>query len=81
LVNLQAKIAKLVGILNIVLYGLVILVTMLAFRGSLRLLIIGCMCAVLTVGMYAAPMAAMVGFILSLEGKKVTKTIKSFHFS
>lgn len=55
--------AKLVGGLNIGLYGVVILVTLLAFHVSLRLLVVGCMCAALTVGMYAAPMAAMVRLI------------------
>ncbi|ONK63342.1 uncharacterized protein A4U43_C07F14060, partial [Asparagus officinalis] len=55
----RIKIAKLAGGLNIGMFGAVFLVTLLAFHGSLRLLITGCICAALTVGMYAAPMAAM----------------------
>lgn len=51
---------KLVAILNVGLLGAVILITLLAIHGRLRLLVIGFMCAGLTLGMYASPMVAMV---------------------
>lgn len=52
--------AKVVGILNIGCFGAVVLITLLAIHGSVRLLVVGFVCAALTVGMYASPMAAMV---------------------
>ncbi|KAK1277692.1 Bidirectional sugar transporter SWEET16 [Acorus gramineus] len=55
----RVKLAKIVAILNIGCFGGVILVTLLVIHGSVRLVVIGVMCAVLTVGMYASPMAAM----------------------
>ncbi|KAK1292550.1 Bidirectional sugar transporter SWEET16 [Acorus calamus] len=55
----RVKLAKIVAILNIGCYGGVILITLLAIHGSVRLVVIGVMCAVLTVGMYASPMGAM----------------------
>lgn len=54
--------AKFVAILNVGFLGLVILVTLLAIHGSVRLILIGFMRAALTVGMYASPLAAMVNF-------------------
>ncbi|XP_039135949.1 bidirectional sugar transporter SWEET16-like [Dioscorea cayenensis subsp. rotundata] len=55
----RAKMAKVVGILNIGCFGAVVLITLLAIHGSVRLLVVGFVCAALTVGMYASPMAAM----------------------
>nr|XP_010921651.2 bidirectional sugar transporter SWEET16 [Elaeis guineensis] len=55
----RVKMAKFVAILNVGFLGLVILVTLLAIHGSHRLTVIGSMCAALTVGMYASPLAAM----------------------
>ncbi|KAK1316096.1 Bidirectional sugar transporter SWEET16 [Acorus calamus] len=55
----RVKLAKIVAILNIGCYGGVILITLLAIHGSVRLVVIGIMCSVLTVGMYASPMGAM----------------------
>nr|UJT76408.1 bidirectional sugar transporter SWEET16 [Hemerocallis fulva] len=55
----RIRVGRLVGILNVGVFGMVILVTILALHGNLRLLVVGCMCAGLTVGMYAAPMAVM----------------------
>ncbi|KAJ3683691.1 hypothetical protein LUZ60_013918 [Juncus effusus] len=53
------KMVKVVAVVNIGFYALVVLVTLLALHGSVRLLIVGLLCAALTIGMYAAPMAAM----------------------
>ncbi|KAJ0977744.1 hypothetical protein J5N97_013218 [Dioscorea zingiberensis] len=55
----RAKMAKVVGTMNIGFFGVVVLVTLLTIHGSLRLLVIGFLCAALTVGMYASPLAAM----------------------
>lgn len=52
--------AKLVGMLNVCFFGAVVVVTLLSVHASMRLLVVGCLCAALTVGMYASPMAAMV---------------------
>ena len=56
----QVKMIKLVALLNIGSLGVVIAVTLLAIHGSLRLLVLGFMCAGLTLGMYASPLGAMV---------------------
>ncbi|KAI3995419.1 hypothetical protein MKX01_025629 [Papaver californicum] len=55
----KIKHLKLVGILNIGFYGAVLLVTLLATHGSLRLTVVGFICAGLTLGMYGAPLGAM----------------------
>lgn len=52
--------AKLVGMLNVGFFGAVVVVTLLSVHASMRLLVVGFLCAALTVGMYASPMAAMV---------------------
>ncbi|XP_020589679.1 bidirectional sugar transporter SWEET16-like isoform X2 [Phalaenopsis equestris] len=51
--------AKMVGLLNIGAIGVVILVTLVALHGSLRLLVMGSLCSALTIGMYASPLYAM----------------------
>lgn len=50
---------KLVGLFNVVFYGSVIGATLLAMHGSLRLTFVGIICAALTNGMYASPLAVM----------------------
>ncbi|THU57850.1 hypothetical protein C4D60_Mb03t07930 [Musa balbisiana] len=55
----RAKMAKLVGMLNVGFFGAVVVVTLLSVHASMRLLVVGFLCAALTVGMYASPMAAM----------------------
>lgn len=57
---IQVLTGKLVAILNVGFLGLVIAVTLLAMHGSLRLTFVGILCAALTIGMYAAPLSAMV---------------------
>ncbi|XP_058077005.1 bidirectional sugar transporter SWEET16-like isoform X3 [Magnolia sinica] len=64
----KVKMIKLVTILNVGLFGAVIVVALFAIHGSVRLTMIGFMCAGLTLGMYGSPMAAMVpnaiGFVM-----------------
>ncbi|XP_072975993.1 bidirectional sugar transporter SWEET16-like isoform X1 [Typha angustifolia] len=55
----RVKMAKLVAVVDVGFLGMVVLVTLLALHGSVRLLAVGSLCAVLTVGMYASPLAAM----------------------
>ncbi|KAI3968522.1 hypothetical protein MKX01_007832 [Papaver californicum] len=55
----KIKHLKLAGFLNIGFYGAVLLVTLLATHGSLRLTVVGFICAGLTLGMYGAPLGAM----------------------
>ncbi|KAJ8500567.1 hypothetical protein OPV22_011119 [Ensete ventricosum] len=57
--NTRAKMAKLVGMLNVGFFGAVVVVTLVSVHASRRLLVVGFLCAALTVGMYASPMAAM----------------------
>ncbi|THF94874.1 hypothetical protein TEA_013382 [Camellia sinensis var. sinensis] len=66
--DIKVKSMKLVAILDVGFLGAVIAVTMLTIHGSLKLTFVGILCAALTIGMYAAPLAVMVpnaiGFIL-----------------
>ncbi|XP_010259506.1 PREDICTED: bidirectional sugar transporter SWEET16-like isoform X1 [Nelumbo nucifera] len=55
----KVKLMKLVALLNVGCLGLVIAVTLLAIHGSLRLTVVGFLCAGLTLGMYASPLVAM----------------------
>lgn len=73
--------AKVVGILNIGCFGAVVLITLLAIHGSVRLLVVGFVCAALTVGMYASPMAAMVSDFIFLLMYKTFSQITSWKFS
>ena len=54
--------AKFVAILNVGFLGAVIMVALLAIHGNLRITFVGILCAALTIGMYAAPLSAMVSF-------------------
>ncbi|KAF5463375.1 hypothetical protein F2P56_019294 [Juglans regia] len=56
----KVQTGTLVAIFNVGFLGLVIAVTLLAMHGSLRLTFVGILCVVLTIGMYAAPLSAMV---------------------
>lgn len=56
----QVKTAKLVGIFNVGFVGVVIAITLLAMHGKMRLTFVGILCAALTIGMYASPLAVMV---------------------
>ena len=57
---MQVKTLKLVALLNVGFLGLVIAVTFLATPGSVRLTVVGILCAGLTIGMYASPLSVMV---------------------
>lgn len=54
------KSIKLVGIVDVFFLGVVIAVTLLAFREGMRITVVGILCAALTFGMYAAPLSVMV---------------------
>lgn len=51
---------KFLALLNVGAFGLVVAVALFALHGSLRLTVVGCLCAALTIAMYAAPLGAMV---------------------
>ncbi|MCL7041740.1 hypothetical protein MKW94_001066, partial [Papaver nudicaule] len=55
----KVKHLKLAGILNVGFYATVVLVTLLATHGSVRLTVVGFLCAGLTLGMYASPLVSM----------------------
>jgi len=56
----QAKMVKLVLAVNVGFLAAVVAVTLAALHGRVRLLAVGVLCAALTIGMYAAPLGAMV---------------------
>eukprot|EP00262_Sarcandra_glabra_P011656 TRINITY_DN2843_c0_g1_i3.p1 TRINITY_DN2843_c0_g1~~TRINITY_DN2843_c0_g1_i3.p1 ORF type:complete len:325 (+),score=21.00 TRINITY_DN2843_c0_g1_i3:143-976(+) len=70
----KVKMFKLVGILNVASLGSLILITLLALHGTVRLTVVGVMCAGLTLGMYASPMSAMRMVI-------ITKSVEYMPFS
>uniref|UniRef100_A0ACD5XLE6 Uncharacterized protein n=1 Tax=Avena sativa TaxID=4498 RepID=A0ACD5XLE6_AVESA len=55
----KMKMAKVVLAVNVCFFAAVVLVGLLALHGAVRLFAVGMVCAALTIGMYAAPMAAM----------------------
>lgn len=55
----KVMVAKMAVVLNVILIGAVVVVVMFAFHGYTRLRIVGTLGAVLSVCMYAAPMAIM----------------------
>jgi hypothetical protein len=58
----QAKMLKLVLAVNVGFLAAVVVVTLAALHGGVRLLAVGVLCAALTIGMYAAPLGAMVSY-------------------
>ncbi|KAK3418642.1 hypothetical protein EUGRSUZ_H04550 [Eucalyptus grandis] len=64
----RIQLMKLVALLDVGFPGVVVAVTLLAIHGNMRLTVVGILCAALTIGMYASPLAVMVpngiGFIL-----------------
>ncbi|XP_052180562.1 bidirectional sugar transporter SWEET16-like [Diospyros lotus] len=57
--NKRVKSLRLLAILNVLVLGTVIAVTLLAFHGDARRTFIGVLCATVTIGMYAAPLKGM----------------------
>ncbi|KAI3848582.1 hypothetical protein MKW92_052640 [Papaver armeniacum] len=55
----KVKHLKLAGIFNLGFYTTVVLITFLATHGSVRLTVVGFLCAGLTLGMYASPLVSM----------------------
>ncbi|KAF0913604.1 hypothetical protein E2562_023715 [Oryza meyeriana var. granulata] len=55
----KAKMAKAVLAVNVGALAAVVVVALVALHGGVRLFVVGVLCAALTIGMYAAPMAAM----------------------
>ncbi|RLN42985.1 bidirectional sugar transporter SWEET16-like [Panicum miliaceum] len=55
----KAKMVKLVLAVNVGFLAAVVVVTLAALHGGVRLLAVGVLCAALTIGMYAAPLGAM----------------------
>lgn len=55
----KVKMAKVVVGVNICFFAAVVVVGLVALHGAVRLFAVGVLCSALTIGMYAAPMAAM----------------------
>ncbi|XP_006651362.2 bidirectional sugar transporter SWEET16 [Oryza brachyantha] len=55
----KAKMGKVVLAVNVGALAAVVAVALTALHGGVRLFVVGVLCAALTIGMYAAPMAAM----------------------
>uniref|UniRef100_A0A0E0NUV2 Bidirectional sugar transporter SWEET n=1 Tax=Oryza rufipogon TaxID=4529 RepID=A0A0E0NUV2_ORYRU len=56
---IYAKMVKVVLAVNVGALAAVVAVALVALHGGVRLFVVGVLCAALTIGMYAAPMAAM----------------------
>ncbi|KAJ3676130.1 hypothetical protein LUZ60_003542 [Juncus effusus] len=57
--NLRAKTARLVGLLDVGLFGLVFFVTWFFMTGNLRIVAVGTICACLNIFMYGSPLLVM----------------------
>ncbi|KAK3418641.1 hypothetical protein EUGRSUZ_H04550 [Eucalyptus grandis] len=55
----RIQLMKLVALLDVGFPGVVVAVTLLAIHGNMRLTVVGILCAALTIGMYASPLAVM----------------------
>ncbi|PKI49770.1 bidirectional sugar transporter SWEET16-like [Punica granatum] len=73
----KIKSMKLAALLNIGFLGSVIAVTLLALHGNLRLTFVGILCACLTIGMYASPLAVM-RIVIKTESVKYMPFLLSF---
>jgi solute carrier family 50 protein (sugar transporter) len=73
----RMKMAKVVLAVNVSFFAAVVLVGLLVLHGAVRLFAVGLLCSALTIGMYAAPMAAMVSSIDHLSSSTTTFS-KSF---
>ncbi|KAK6911605.1 Protein of unknown function DUF538 [Dillenia turbinata] len=72
--DIKVKMLKLVLLLDVIFLGVVIVLTLLVIPKDLRLTIVGVLCAVLTLGMYASPLAVMTTVIR-------TKSVEYMPFS
>ncbi|KAH9755327.1 hypothetical protein WN944_007626 [Citrus x changshan-huyou] len=76
----KVKTAKLVAILDVGFLGAVIAITLLAMHGNLRLTFVGILCAALTIGMYASPLAVMTTVIRTKSVKYMPFLLSFFLF-
>ncbi|KAJ4719403.1 Bidirectional sugar transporter SWEET [Melia azedarach] len=76
----KVKTAKLVGIFNVGFVGVVIAITLLAMHGKMRLTFVGILCAALTIGMYASPLAVMTTVIATKSVKYMPFLLSFFLF-
>ncbi|KAK6915619.1 SWEET sugar transporter [Dillenia turbinata] len=72
--DIKVKMLKLVLLLDVIFLGAVIVVTLLVIPKDLRLTIVGVLCAILTLGMYASPLSVMTTVIR-------TKSVEYMPFS
>lgn len=75
--NIKIKSMKLVAAVNVAFLGAVILVTLVAVRGGVRITLVGILCAGLTIGMYAAPLSAM-RTVIKMKSVKYMPFLLSF---
>uniref|UniRef100_A0A0E0KDJ6 Bidirectional sugar transporter SWEET n=1 Tax=Oryza punctata TaxID=4537 RepID=A0A0E0KDJ6_ORYPU len=68
--EIKAKMVKVVLAVNVGAMAAAVVVALVALHGGVRLFVVGVLCAALTIGMYAAPMAAM--------DKHLNVTVSSF---
>ena len=59
----QIYTAKLLPFFNLGLFGMIVLCTSLVIKQSLRLTVVGWMCAIFSVCVFAAPLSIMVNFL------------------
>ncbi|KZV33833.1 hypothetical protein F511_29076 [Dorcoceras hygrometricum] len=78
--DIKRKYMKLVATINIGFLGAVLLVTQVALHGGIRITVVGVLCAGLTIGMYAAPLAAMKMVIQTRSVKFMPFSLSFFQF-
>ncbi|XP_057778758.1 bidirectional sugar transporter SWEET16-like [Salvia miltiorrhiza] len=75
--NIKMRSVKLVAALNVAFLGVVIMATLLALKGDIRITFVGLLCAGLTIGMYAAPLSA-VRTVIKMKSVKYMPFLLSF---
>ncbi|KAK6121143.1 hypothetical protein DH2020_045131 [Rehmannia glutinosa] len=78
--SIKVKTMKLVAALDVGFLGAVIIVTLLALKGGMRITLVGLLCAGLTIGMYAAPLSAMRTVIKMKSVKYMPFSLSFFQF-
>ncbi|PON35988.1 SWEET sugar transporter [Parasponia andersonii] len=68
---------KLFGMVNVIFLGSVIALTLLAIREDVKLIFVGILCAVLTIGMYASPLSVM-GLVIKTKSVEYMPFFLSF---
>lgn len=78
--NIKIRSLKLVAAVNVAFLGAVVVVTLAALKGGVRITLVGVLCAGLTFAMYAAPLSAMRTVIRTKSVKYMPFLLSFFQF-